>query len=52
MAPGAMDELFTIDRAAWHDEVLDQEGFLKSFGEHTPEALWKQHAALKAHLEK
>jgi GTP-dependent phosphoenolpyruvate carboxykinase len=45
-----MDELFSIDRAAWLDEVKDQEVFLKSFGEHTPEALWQQHAALKKHF--
>ena len=50
LAPGAMDELFSIDRAAWLDEVRDQEVFLKSFGEHTPAALWEQHAALKKHF--
>ncbi len=50
LLPGAMDELLSIDRAAWLAEAEDQVGFLKSFGEHTPEALWKQHAALTERL--
>ena len=50
LAPGAMEELFVVDRAAWLAEAVDQEGFLKSFGEHTPSGLWEQHALLKGRL--
>jgi phosphoenolpyruvate carboxykinase (GTP) len=45
-----MDELLSVDTAAWRDEVKDHEAFLQSFGEHTPEALWKSHASLKERL--
>jgi phosphoenolpyruvate carboxykinase (GTP) len=46
----AMTELLAVDRAAWTEEVRDQEGFLKELGHHLPEALWQQHRALEARL--
>jgi phosphoenolpyruvate carboxykinase (GTP) len=50
LAPSVMTELMSIDHDAWLEEARDQEAFLKSFGEHTPEAVWRQHAALTARL--
>ncbi len=51
LSAAAMTELLDIDRAAWLDEVNDQDEFLKSFGDKTPAALWAQHSALKARLQ-
>jgi phosphoenolpyruvate carboxykinase (GTP) len=50
LLPGAMSELFAIDRAEWLEEARDQEEFLKSFGDRTPEGLWRQNRQLKARL--
>jgi phosphoenolpyruvate carboxykinase (GTP) len=50
VTPRAMEELLAVDRAAWLDEVRDQEEFLRTFGTHTPERLWQQVRDLKARL--
>jgi phosphoenolpyruvate carboxykinase (GTP) len=50
VSTAAMNELLQVDRAAWLAEADDQEGFLKEFGSHMPEGIWRQHRALKQRL--
>ncbi|MFO0761111.1 MAG: phosphoenolpyruvate carboxykinase (GTP) [Byssovorax sp.] len=51
ISPAAMAELMSVDKAAWLEDVQNQDEFLKSFGDHTPAAIWSQHAALKSRLQ-
>jgi phosphoenolpyruvate carboxykinase (GTP) len=47
----AMSELFSIDREAWLEDLVDQEAFFGSFGSTMPEEIWREHRALRAHLQ-
>src|SRR5262249_45951813 len=51
VSPDAMRELLSVDRGAWQEEANAIEAFLRSFGDRTPEGIWKQPAALKARLD-
>ncbi|MDI3282044.1 phosphoenolpyruvate carboxykinase (GTP) [Polyangium sp. 15x6] len=47
----AMSELFSIDREAWLADLADQEAFFGSFGDNMPEGIWREHRALRSHLQ-
>jgi phosphoenolpyruvate carboxykinase (GTP) len=51
VSAAAMNELLSVDRAAWLAEADDQAGFLKEFGSHMPEGIWREHRALKKRLQ-
>ncbi|HEX4406280.1 MAG TPA: phosphoenolpyruvate carboxykinase (GTP) [Polyangia bacterium] len=50
LSPEAHDELFSIDADAWREDANDCEAFLKTFGSHVPEGIWRQHALLRSKL--
>ncbi len=52
MAENDWNELFSIDSAAWLDELDGTEKFLSTFGERLPAALPRQLADIRARLEK
>ncbi|MEZ5938285.1 MAG: phosphoenolpyruvate carboxykinase (GTP) [Hyphomonadaceae bacterium] len=45
-----LDLLLTVDKPIWRDEASKIPSFFEKFGEHTPKALWEQHAALTSRL--
>ena len=45
-----MQQLLSIDRAAWRGELRDQAGYLEEFGDRLPEAIWRQHRELERRL--
>ncbi len=47
---GTMDQLLSVDLAAWREESLRSEQFLAKFGSHLPSALWDEHRQLTARL--
>ena len=51
LAPGAMDELLSIDREAWIAEAHEQGTFIDSFGDRMPAAIRAEWGALLARLE-
>jgi phosphoenolpyruvate carboxykinase (GTP) len=50
LEPGAMDELLSIDRAAYREEAADVAGFLEGLGPRVPRALHDEARALGARL--
>ncbi len=46
-----MCKLLEVNADKWSEELEQQDGFLKSFGEDLPVALWKEHQALKQRLK-
>ncbi len=51
LAPGAIEELFRVDKADWLAEVADRDQFLRSFGAHTPATMLDENARLQAKIE-
>jgi len=51
IAPGAVEELLRVDRAAWATELPLLREHLATFGEHLPAALMEQLDALEARLQ-
>ena len=52
VAPGVMEELFTVDAASWLAECDLTETYFEEFGDHVPDALREELAALRARLSK
>jgi len=45
-----LDLLLTVNKDVWREEASLIPAFFEKFGEHTPKALWDQHAALTSRL--
>jgi len=52
MAPGALEELFEVDKKLWLEDVADQEKYFAQFGDKLPAEIKKQLETLKANLSK
>ncbi len=50
MTDSQLDLLLTVDKDIWRDEASKIPPFFEKFGDHTPKALWKQHADLEKRL--
>ena len=50
LADSVVDELFSVDTAAWLHEADDTEAFFATFGDRVPAALYRQLAELRARL--
>jgi phosphoenolpyruvate carboxykinase (GTP) len=48
---GALERLFAVDPAAWHDELDDTEDFFRRFGDRLPDALLRQLEHLRRRLD-
>ena len=48
---GAMDELFSIDKNSWKDEIKDIEKFYSGFGDRIPAELSSELKKLKGSLD-
>ena len=48
---GTFEKLFTIDPAAWQEEMNGVTEFFKKFGDRLPLELWAQHEALARRLD-
>jgi len=46
-----MQELFSIDREAWLEDLLDQEQFFSSFDGRMPKEIWAEHHKLRTALQ-
>jgi phosphoenolpyruvate carboxykinase (GTP) len=51
VSAAAMSELMSVDKEAWLAEADDMKSFLDEFGHRLPDALWREHRALKARLQ-
>ena len=50
LKPGALDELLTVDPAIWREEARLAADDLKTLGDHVPQRLWQEQAALEERL--
>ena len=42
----AMDQLLKVDPADWHEVVALQSEYFRSFGDHIPAGIWREHSTL------
>ncbi len=52
LSPNAMEELLSVDRAAWETEIADIDKFFATFGARLPAALKSERDALAARIKK
>ena len=52
LPPGTMEELLSIDRAAWFEELEDQRKFFDRFGERLPREMREEHQKLGQRLSR
>jgi phosphoenolpyruvate carboxykinase (GTP) len=52
LAPGAMEELTSVDTPGWLNGVKEMEKFYKQFGGRLPGEIWNEHRRLKERLER
>jgi phosphoenolpyruvate carboxykinase (GTP) len=50
IAPERLEALFEVDRAVWNEEAALIPAFYETFGDHLPDALWREHRALLQRL--
>jgi len=50
VTPAAMQELFAVDRAGWHEAVAGQQEFFQKFGDRMPRPMWQESEALARRL--
>lgn len=50
LAPDAMQQLLSIDKADWATDLQQQQEFFATFGKDLPPALHEEHAALRERL--
>jgi len=51
ISSGAIEELLSVDPAAWQKEAVESQAFLERFGERLPGEMKRQHAGLVRRLE-
>jgi len=50
LSAGALERLLFVDTDAWKQEIVCIEEFFRSFGDHMPQELWGELAALRSRL--
>lgn len=51
LEPGALNELFAVDREGWKDAVASQQEFFKQYGDRMPKEIWQESEALAKRLQ-
>ena len=51
LAPGAMEDLTSVDRSGWLNGVKEMEKFYVQFGDRLPSEIWNEHRKLRSRLE-